>query len=179
MRACRCIVFAVLLAASLNACGGSKGRGGGDNVASVSGEIFVEGGQASYAVILIETKEGRVYMVQSSPLGDELRSLVGMRVAVRGPVVGEMEGVPIIVLNWYELLPLSSGERPVVGWVREGGYIVTESDVVWKLEGDFGDLLATFMGSKIWVVGIVMQNVNTSQGSYRVLDVTDYGVIRQ
>lgn len=178
MRIAVYITIAVFASMALSACGGARHRGDSDNYASISGEVLQEG-QSSYAVVLIQADDGHMYMIQSSELGDELRNLVGMRVAARGPITGEMEGVPIVTLDWYDLLPLPSGERPIVGWVREGGYIVTENEVVWKLEGDFGDLLATFMGSKVWVIGVIMERVNSSQGSYRVLDVTDYGVIHR
>jgi hypothetical protein len=178
MRVAAYITIAVLASISQSACGGGASHGGSDNYANISGEVLQEG-QSSYSVVLIKADDGHLYMVQSSELGDELRNLVGMRVAARGPITGEMEGVPIVALDWYDLLPLPSGERPVVGWVRNGGYIVTENEVVWKLQGDFGDLLATFVGSKVWVIGVIMQRMNTSEGSYRVLDVTDYGVIHR
>lgn len=171
--ACTSIVLGIALLAG---CGGHSGRGSDSNAVAISGEV-IEGGQMGWTTVLVEASDGRVYMIESTTIGAELRNLIGMRVAIRGSIVGEMEGVPRILLNWYELLPLPSGERPIVGWVREGGFILADDDVIWKLEGDFGDVLASFAGSKVWVVGIVMQRVNTSQGAYRVLNVTDYGVI--
>lgn len=159
------------------ACGGPKNQGGGDGgLITVTGEVRQEGG-ASFAIVLIEAANGRLYMVQSSHIGDELRSLVGMRVSVHGPVIGEIEDVPIIDVRWYELERFPSGERPVVGWIRQGGFIMSEDEVAWKLAGDFEDLLATFVGSKVWVVGVVQERKNTSAGGWRVLHVTDYGVI--
>jgi hypothetical protein len=168
----------MVLAVMLCGCGGTRavqGDGGDDNYVTITGDVKQEG--TSLAVVLFEARNGQLYMVQSSRVGDELRGLVGMSVQISGPVLREIEGIPVITVKWYEMLPLPTGERPIVGYVRQGGYIITDKDEIWKLEGDFKDVLASFVGSKVWIAGVVQKRLNTAQGSWRVIDVTEYGVI--
>lgn len=163
-------VIAVASLLTFTACGGKKGMG--PTTSTIQGVV-----RAESPSLLLEADGGKLYILYEYGVGAELRSLVGMRVALSGPVVSVLEDIPVLQVVWYELLPLSTGERPVVGWIQQGGFIRTEGDVVYKLEGDFEDVLLTFVGSKVWVVGVIQQRMNTAAGAWRVMAVTDYGVI--
>jgi hypothetical protein len=179
MRLLKNNVWPAILAVLLCSCGGTKGMqrdGNQDNYVTIIGKATQES-NTPLAVVLFEARNGELYMVQSSRLGDELRGLVGMSLQISGLILREIEGIPVITVKWYDMLPLPTGERPIVGYVRQGGYIITDKDEIWKLEGDFQDVLLSFVGSKVWVAGIVQKRLNTERGSWRVIDVTEYGVI--
>lgn len=168
--------------AAVNGCAGSKGNGGeGD----VEGDIVVVRGKVSsrgstpFSMLLLEAVDGKTYAIESSPLADELRSLDGMDISIRGEVVPQSaEQLVTLDVISYELLELPSGETPIVGYIRAGGMIEDSNLVVWVIDGDFADVLKNFVGAKIWIVGVPRESIERPDGTYRVIFVTEYGVIR-
>ena len=166
----------------VHGCGGSKGQGGGGGV---KGDILIARGKVSsrgstpFSLLVLETTAGKLYVIEPSQVADELRSLDGMDVSIRGMVVpqAEDEHLALDVID-YELLALSSGEVPIVGYIRPGGMIEDTNLVTGIIDGDFKDLLGTFVGAKVWIVGVVMQSIDRPEATYRVILVTEYGVIR-
>ena len=174
-------VVAVTLPGVLG-CGGSKGQNGDGgaegNILVAQGRISSRGG-TPFSLLVLESTAGKLYVIEPSYVADELRSLDGMEVSLRARVLpqAEDEYLAIDVID-YELLVLASGERPIVGYIRPGGMIEDTNGVVWILDGDFKDVIATFIGAKLWVVGVSMQTIDRPVATYRVLLVTEYGVIR-
>ena len=178
-----CLVLVVVLA-GLAGCGGTKGQSGsaGDTV-DVEGKISLRG-NLPFALLLLEAKDGKNYMIDTSPVAEELRQLGDMRVRVTGKILPEVKGeAPALSVTAYELLPLSSGERPVVGVV-----VFTSSDAValraedgstWMIEGEFKPVLMAYRGAKIWIVGDRTFATNTRSGDVREINVTQYGIIRE
>lgn len=180
----RCTI-AVTFATSLltTGCGGRQGQAGDsggidDGIVITNGKISTRG-STPFSLVMLEATDGTLYFVQSSVLGDELRSLVGMDVSVTGRVLpsDDVENPTIDVIS-YELLALPSGEVPIVGIVRPGGWIEDNNMVQWILEGDFAGVLRTFVGAKVWVVGVNQRWENRKDSVARVILVTEYGVIR-
>jgi hypothetical protein len=176
-------VLAVALMVLLSAwgCGGTKGQGdGGDvgKIVAVNGRISTRG-STPFSVVMLEAADQKTYIIEQSPLADELRSLDGMEVFVRASVITrpEDQGPTLDVIS-YDLRALPSGDIPIVGYIRPGGFLEDDSMIIWKLDGDFAEILRTFVGAKVWVVGVDQPNVDTPDGTtYRVILVTEYGVI--
>jgi hypothetical protein len=172
------IGLGILLAAG---CAGSQGNGGKGNV---EGDVIVARGKVSargstpFSMLLLEGADGKMYAIESGALTDELRNLDGMDVSVRGTVVPQTgEHVTLGVIS-YEILALPSGETPIVGTIRPGGFIEDTNLIVWVIDGDFAGVLKDFVGAKVWVVGVPMESIERPEATYRVLLVTEYGVIR-
>jgi len=166
---------------SFASCGGRQGRGHNlgrseDKFFSASGRI-TERASRPFSLVFLETSDGKLHLIQSSPIADELRRLIGMNVFVTGKTLrgGLDADTRVIDVESYDLLRLPSGEQPIVGIVRLGGWLL-EGDAVWKIEGDFAEILNMFEGAKVWVVGVVQRSV--PRYSYKILLVTEYGVIR-
>jgi chloramphenicol 3-O-phosphotransferase len=181
----KCLLGSVIagLAASMllgAGCAGSKNDEQGDAegaIVVVRGKISSQG-STPFALLVLEGSDGKSYAIENSHLADELRSLDGMEVTVRGSVLPRSaEHVTIDVIS-YEILALPSGEIPIVGYIRTGGLIEDSSLVMWMIEGDFADLLRNFVGAKVWVVGVTRETVETPEARYHVILVTEYGVIR-
>ena len=179
----------VLLAAG---CGGqASGYGGGDADAGTK-TVDVRGklsrrGSTPFSLMLLQSSGGTTYMIQSTRIGDELRNLDGMEVAVTGVLVPNEEDVQMLSVMSYDLLRVPSGERPVVGIVfsQRGAsaetpvWLVDRNNVYWSMRGDFEDVLKEFVGAKIWVTGVVQRSANTGRASERSILVTEYGVLRR
>jgi len=174
----------VLASAALGGCGGSKGHGGsaGDTV-HVEGKISLRG-NLPFALLLLEGKDGVTYMIDTSPIAEELKHLNEMRVRVTAKVLPEVKGdAPALSVAAYELLPLSTGERPVVGIVVSTSpdqvVMRAEEGAIWVIEGEFKPVLVGFQGAKIWIVGDRQIAVSTDRGDMRTIFVTEYGIIRE
>ena len=183
---CVAIVF---LVGGVIGCGGSKGTKGDSELLEINGRVEV-GGSSPFAIVTIETRDGKIYGVVSNYISEELRQLSGMDVRVEAVPRTEYDGdIPFIQIRWYELLRFSSGERPVVGIIRSARpspdaldtyvYIIDSNDVQWVIEGTFRDVLAGFDGSKVWVAGVVQAQVTTGRGTAKTILVSEYGIIRQ
>jgi hypothetical protein len=163
-------------------CGGSKGQNGNGGA---EGDILIVQGKVSsrgstpFSLLVLETTAGKLYLIEPSQVADELRALDGMEVSVRAKVLPQHQDEhPALDVIDYELLALPSGEVPIVGYIRPGGMIEDTNMVIWVIDGDFQDLLSSFVGSKVWIVGVPMQSVDRPEGTYRTILVTEYGVIR-
>ncbi len=174
----------VLASAVLGGCGGSKGHGGsaGDTV-RVEGKISLRG-SLPFALLLLEGKDGKAYMIDTSPVAEELKNLSEMRVSVTAKVLPEVKGdTPALSVAAYELLPLPTGERPIVGYVvftpPEAVAVKAEDGSTWMIEGEFKAVLMAYQGAKIWIVGDRQLAINTNRGDVREMNVTEYGIIRE
>lgn len=179
----RLLPFVVMVAAitvALCGCGGSSGQGGSrsvDEFVVVRGKLTELGG-TPFSLLALETQSGKVYMIEQSSLAEELRTLTEMEVSVRGKVLRDSADEPALDVISYDLLALPSGEVPIVGVIRSGGLIEDTNLVTWVIQGDFETLLQTFVGAKVWIVGVPMQSVDRPDATYRAILVTEYGVIR-
>ena len=182
-------IAAVSLVVTALGCGGSRSTKGDDGLLDISGRVEV-GGSSPFALVTIETMDGKIYGVTSNYLSEELRQMSGMNVRVEAVPRTDFDGdVPFIQVRWYELLRFSSGERPVVGIIRAGRpgpdaleqfvYLIDSNDVQWIIEGTFRNVLAGFDGSKVWVAGVVQAQVTTGRGAAKTILVSEYGIIRQ
>lgn len=178
------------LAALFLACVGCGGSAGGKRDGANAGEtVYVEGtislrGSQPFPLLLLEGRDGRVYMIDSSPLAEELKQLQEMEVGVRAKVLPEVKGdAPALSVESYDILPLPTGERPVVGTIvqatPEQVTMRAEDDSVWLLEGDFVSVFFGLVGAKVWVVGDREFAVNTARGDLRSILVTEYGILRR
>ena len=174
-----------LLAAVLG-CGGPSGGKGQE--ANPGETIYVEGkislrGSRPFPLLLLEATDGVIYMIDTSPMAEELRNLDQMGVGVTAKVLPGVKGdAPALSVVAYDLLPLPSGERPIVGVVvaasLEQVVVQAEDGSAWLIEGSFKSVFLDLAGSKLWIVGDRRFAVNTSAGNLRSIDVSEYGVIR-
>jgi len=169
---------------ALLGCAGRQGQQGNNN--GIEGKLIVARGTIStrgstpFSMVMLEASDGRIYVIQSSLLGDELRNLVAMDVSVTGKILHNPSfDEPLLDVVSYDLMSLPSGEVPIVGIVRPGGWIEDDNMMIWMIEGDFAQILHTFVGSKVWIVGVNQRWVNTASGSHRAIAVTEYGLIRK
>ncbi len=182
-------IIVALLAAG---CGGQASGDGGRDVDVGTITVDVRGklsrrGSTPFSLMLLQSSDGTTFMIQSTRIGDELRNLDGMEVAVTGVLVPNDEDVQVLSVMSYDLLRVPSGERPVVGLVFSDArasaqtpvWLVDRNDVYWSLRGDFEDILKEFVGAKVWVTGVVQRSANTGRASMRTILVTEYGVLRR
>lgn len=182
----RLVILAVLggVALVLAGCAGSKESK--QDVVTARGRVSNRG-STPFSLVMFETTDGRSYVLQSSAIVEELARLEGMDVEVTGIVRPDLEGdTPLFVAEDYDLLPLSSGERPVIGVINVTSngidryvVLVDRNDVRWIVEGTFAEVLAGFEGSKVWIAGVVKSNVTHGGGTFKMLEVSEYGVIRR
>jgi hypothetical protein len=167
-------------------CGGASGgkrNGEAGETVYVEGKISLRGSEP-FPLILLETADGRFYMIDASPRADELKRLQDMPVGVTGKVLPNVKGdAPALAVEAYDLLPLPSGERPVVGVIvmatPENVAMRAEDDSIWELEGDFKTVFLGLVGAKVWIVGVRELAVNTARANIRSILVTEYGIIRE
>jgi hypothetical protein len=164
-------------------CGGTKGQNGAGGEEKRA--VYLRGkvtshGSTPFSLLMLQATDGKVYAIEPGQIADELRSLADMEVSVTATVVPQPEDqYPALEVLSYELLALPSGEIPVVGYIRQGGLIEDSNMTLWMIKGDFDTVLNTFVGSKVWVVGVTQESVLRPDGTtYKVILVTEYGVIR-
>ncbi|MBP2680692.1 MAG: hypothetical protein H6Q78_555 [Candidatus Krumholzibacteriota bacterium] len=173
----------------ISGCGGPSGGKGED--AAPGETIYVEGkislrGSRPFPLLLLEAKDGAIYMIDTSPKADELKNLDGMAVGVTAKVLPGVKGdAPALSVSAYSLLPLPSGEKPIVGIVYTS---LTQGDIrasltaddgsVWIIEGWFKTAFVNLNGARVWIAGVKQSAVNTQDGDIRVINVTEYGLIR-
>ena len=166
-------------------CGGPSGGKGQE--ANPGETIYVEGkislrGSRPFPLLLLEAKDGVIYMIDTSPKAEELRNLDQMAVAVTAKVLPGVKGdAPALSVVAYDLLPLPTGERPIVGVVVAASpeQVVMQADdgSVWVIEGSFKTVFLDLAGAKVWIVGDRRYANNTIGGDVRSIDVSEYGVI--
>jgi hypothetical protein len=177
------------VALAVVACGGTKSRRAASLPKAKTGEIVtVEGnlslrGSAPFPLLMLEIKDGETVLIESSGLQDELKSLSGMKVKVEGPVLPPIDNkTPAIDVQSYELLPLPSGDLPVVGKVTVENHqavLTTYDGKRYWIRGDFADLIKDFEGARMWAAGTVGEYALPEQPADSVpFKVLQYGVIR-
>jgi len=177
---------AALVLAWIAGCGGPSGGKGQD--AAPGETIYVEGtvslrGSRPFPLLLLEAKDGAIYMIDTSPKAEELKNLDGMTVGVTAKVLPGVKGdAPALSVFAYDLLPLPSGEKPIVGVVVSATLeqVVMQADdgAIWFIEGGFKTVFIDLAGARVWIVGDRRYANNTKDGEVRSINVTEYGVIR-
>jgi len=188
----RFLLFALAVwsaAGCLLGCGGSASE---KRDARSAGEtLYVEGkvslrGSRPFPLLLLESSDGKIYLIDPSPLSQELEQLQEMSVGVRGRMLPEVKmDVPTLSIASYEMLPLSTGQKPLVGTIlqatAEGVTMRAQDDSIWRLEGDFKSVFLGLQGAKVWVIGEgdAPSSPNARRDSPRTILVTEYGIIRE
>jgi hypothetical protein len=177
---------AALLLAAFLGCGGPPGGKGQE--AEPGDTIYVEGkislrGSRPFPLLLLEAKDGVIYMIDTSPKAEELRNLDQMAVGVTAKVLPGVKGdAPALSVVAYDLLPLPSGERPIVGVIVAASLdqVVMQADdgSAWVIEGSFRTVFLDLAGSKVWIVGDRRSANSMVDGDVRSINVSEYGVIR-
>ena len=184
-----CLMVILLLFVGLVVgCGGGKsqnGEGSGEKQEDVvvDGKISMRG-STPFTLLLLEGKDGTNYMIESSRVADELKQLDGMDVTVTAKVLPQIEGeTPALSVRYYDLLPLPTGERPIIGVIYTSPpdyvYLRGTDDTNWLIKGDFQSVLMGYATSKVWVVGDKLQPSASNARNIREIYVTQYGVIKQ
>jgi hypothetical protein len=141
-------------------------------------------GSTPFELILLLTNDGKAYMIDSSPTAGELKRLDGMAVGVTAMILPDVsDEVPALSVQRYELLPLPTGERPIVGVISRRSpdevYLSADDGSVWLIEGEFKTLFGGFSGAKVWIVGDKGSSRVTSGGAMKKVNVTQYGMIKE
>ncbi len=185
-------VLAAAVALAVACFAGCGGPSGGKGHGAEPGEtIYVEGkislrGSHPFPLLLLEAKDGEFYMIDTSPKADELKNLDGMAVGVMAKVLPGVKGeAPALSVVSYSLLALPSGEKPIVGVVYT---VIDQGDIkaslaaddgsVWVIQGGFQTAFVNLSGARVWIAGVKKAAVNTQQGDVRVIEVTEYGLIK-
>lgn len=180
------VMSCILVLVGVPACGGSSA--GKKQNADPGDTIFVEGkvsmrGSLPFPILLLEAKDGVIYMIDSSPKAEELKRLDEMAVGVSAKVLPEIGGeTPALSVLSYELLPLPTGEKPVVGVLfasPDGVALRGDDGSSYIIQGEFEPVFQGLSGAKIWIVGEQLAALNTSRGSMRTIHVTQYGLIKE
>ncbi len=148
--------------------------------------MYVEGkislrGSTPFELLLLESEDDTFYMIDSSPLSQELKRLEDMNVGVNATVLPQVKGdAPALSVQSYQLLRLPTGERPIIGIVELSGNDVVvirgEDGKVYVIEGDFKDLFSSYSGAKVWVVGESHHGNQQNDGKPTVM-ISQYGII--
>ena len=103
-------------------CAGSKSKKAASIDSAKTGDtVTIEGtlslrGSAPFPLLLLEIDGDRAVLVESSTMQTELKSLAGMSVSLEGVVLPSLDKeTAVINAQKYELLPLPSGDLPLVG----------------------------------------------------------------
>jgi hypothetical protein len=161
-------VFAIAVVA-LVACGLGGCAGGfkvvenaddireGDHV-SVAGTVSMRG-STPFSTVVLELPAGGVVSVYSEndDIMAELRGLAGLQCQVEGLAGAPLSGTPRLEATGYQLLPLPSGELPIVGVLsmEDGQYLLeTAKKKRYWIRGDLAGAVAEYVGARVWIVGI-------------------------
>jgi hypothetical protein len=169
------------------ACGGSKSRRAASLEAAKAGDIVTLDGNLSlrgstpFPMLMLQTDGGFV-LVESSDLGAELKSLTGMAIRIEAVVLPSLDNETRAVnARSYELLPLPTGETPVVGTVtveNDQCVLTTFDNRRYWIRGDFADVFRDFAGERVWVAGTVGEYALPEQPEETVpYKVQQYGVL--
>jgi len=182
-------ICAAILTALLGflGCGGEKGQKGSESSAGET--VYVQGsvslrGSTPFELLLLEANDGKVYMIDSSPKASELKRLDGMDVGVTAMILPDVGGdAPALSVQFYKLLPLSTGERPVIGVITvrslDEVYLYADDGSTLRIEGEFKTLFSSFAGAKVWIVGERRSSNVTPGGTIKTVNVTQYGIIKE
>ncbi len=181
------VLFGVLVFCG---CSGTKSRHAASLETARTGDtVTVEGvlslrGSAPFPMLILETGEGRSVLIESSTLQTELNTLSGMFVLIQGVVLPSLAGeTPVVNASDYDLLPLSSGEQPVLGMISLEGdqcVLTTRDNKRYWIRGDFSELFKEFRGARVWAAGSVGEYTQPEQPENTVpFKVLQYGVLTQ
>lgn len=142
---------------SVRAVSGLRGVAPGEAV-RVEGELSLRGSLPATTLVLMAGDASEIALDSpSSDLMHELKGLAGMRVRVDGLVREPLDAtLTRLEAESYELLPLPSGEVPVVGVVsieNNQCVLTTARGERWWLRGDLSSVLRDYVGARVWVVG--------------------------
>ena len=134
---------------------------------TIEGIVVIRGGGPLTRTVLLEDRHGIRTVVKSGKWGDELASLKGRRVMVRG----DMEGSPrfgySIMVQSYQLVPppgmmavrgvlnLNEGQLRILNGKTGRSYII---------KGKLGPALRQLAGYEIWVWGGEEDSIITVEG---------------
>ena len=158
-RAARLAVALAITCAAL----GCGGRRAADGTAFVIGEpVEVQGtvsirGSSPLPMVYLERDDDGPVIINSKTIQGELRSLSGMRVLVQGDVLRSLDGNTLTIdVKRYTLLPLPSGDVPVVGVVsveNDQCVLTTRDGIRLWLRGELVGVLRGYDAAKVWVTG--------------------------
>jgi hypothetical protein len=159
------VLASLLVVAACDGCGSGKVKVIDDFDTVEEGQrVSVDGvlslrGSTPFTTLVLETEDGAVLTIDSddTALMTELRGLVGLHCAIDGKVVAPLTpGSTRIAASRYELLPLPTGELPIVGILEiDGGECVlaTKNGKRYWIRGDLTGAIREYAGARIWIVG--------------------------
>jgi hypothetical protein len=158
-------MIAVALVFFVFGCGGTKSRKALSLDTAKTGDIVtVEGrlslrGSTPFPMLMLEIENSAVVLVESATLQAELKTLSGMDVSVEGVVLPSLDNeTRALNVESYELLPLPSGDLPMVGTIlieNDQCVLATWENKRYWIRGDFADVFRDFEGAKVWVAGTI------------------------
>lgn len=125
---------------------------------SVQGTLSMRG-STPFSILVLETSDGGAIEIDADDeaLRTELRGLVGLNCSVDGTVATPTSpGSMRVIATRYELMPLPSGELPIVGVLStEDGECVLETKdrKRYWIRGDLAAAIRQYDGARIWIVG--------------------------
>jgi len=125
---------------------------------SVAGTLSSRG-STPFTTLVLETENGATVTIESQDdaLMTELRGLIGLNCEIEGTVMTPLApGSPRIGATGYELLPLPTGELPIVGILSlEDGECVlaTRDGKRYWIRGNLAGAIREYNGARIWIVG--------------------------
>ncbi len=178
----------VLLLLFVVGCGGTKSRKAASLDTAETGDIVtIEGrlslrGSTPFPMLMLEIEKNGVIVLESATLKAELKTLSGMDVTVEGVVLPSLDNAtPVINVESYELLPLPSGDLPMVGRIlieNDQCVLVAWDNKRYWIRGDFSDVFQDFEGAKVWVAGTIGEYALPEQPEDSVpFKVLQYGVM--
>ena len=159
------VLGSLLLVAACDGCGGGRVKVAGDFSGIEEGQrVSVDGvlslrGSTPFASLVLETGNETVVTVdsQDDALLTELRGLLEMHVTLDATMLVPLTpGSPRINATGYKLLPLPTGEVPIVGILSledNQCVLVTRDGKRYWIRGDLTGAIREYDGARIWIVG--------------------------
>lgn len=163
-------LFAVVLAwllvvAACDGCGGGYVKVSGNFDEMEEGQTVGVGGVLSlrgstpFTTLVLEAAQGAVLTIDGDDeaLMTELRGIVGLHCEIDGKVLAPLApGSPRIAPERYRLLPLPTGEMPIVGTLEldDGECVLATKDGKrYWIRGDLAGAIREYAGARVWIVG--------------------------
>ncbi len=158
------VAVATSLGAGFAACGSGVRVVDDFNDIEVGQHVSVDGvlslrGSTPFTTLVVQMENGTVVAIDSDDdaMMTELRGLTGLTCEIQGKVVTPMTpGTAEIKATSYEVLPLPTGELPIVGLLSsEGDQVVlttTKGKRYW-IRGKLAGAIQEYVGARIWIVG--------------------------
>jgi hypothetical protein len=165
LRAILLVAAATSSGAVLAACGSGGVSVVNDfNDVEVGQHVSVDGvlslrGSTPFTTLVVQMENGTVVAIDSDDdaMMTELRGLTGLTCEVRGKVVTPMTpGTAEIKATSYEVLPLPTGELPIVGLLSSEGdqcVLTTTKGKRYWIRGKLAGAIREYIGARIWIVG--------------------------